>query len=175
MTFSGPPYTFTLDDGFAVLELGEALCELAVDDFDRLILESTHLQDLQGAPLASWLLARLCHLNEGLGLQPDAVECIEGGVWVVDFVVHCDEAPVAKIQLQGGMIGAGLLGVAVNPEHAEGLMQALLHRLLRAPEAVAECRVRIRDPEAEDECVFGFEGGVYLGKANPRPLSAPTH
>lgn len=174
MTFACPPYTFTLDDGFAVLDLGEALCELAVDDFDRLILEIPAVQLLPAAPLASWLLARLCQLNGGLGLQSDAVECIEGGVWVLDFVVHGGEQPVAKVQLQAGTIGAGLLGVAVDPEQAEGLMQALLQALHEAPSAVAVCRIRIRDPEADLEYTYGFDGQNYLGAENPGPLSAAT-
>lgn len=182
MSFEVPPFRFTLDDGFACLDLGEALCEISVEDLQEQLQDTGRLPDLAGAPLASWLLARLQFLSADAPLVPsDAVEDIEDGVWVVDFVVGQGGLPIAKVQLQAGMAGAGLLGVAGNSEQAGLLVQSLIQRLLEAPSAVAECQIRIHDPlwrvdpgayaphPGDDAVVhYGFDGEVYLGKDNIR-------
>lgn len=181
--FSAGDFHFQVDEGFAVLELPEVLHELAIEDLDARLLQHD-LPGLQGAPLASWLLARLEALTEGrgLGFRPGLVEHIEGGVWVVDFVVHHRERPAGKVQLQGGMIGAGLLGVLAEHESPEAVLSALVARLVDAPGEVAVCEVRIVDPEWETSpedyapapdstsvARFGFDGARYLGADNVAP------
>lgn len=182
--FDAGPYHFAVDDGYAVLDLPEPLLELAVEDLDARLVTSGHVPELGGAPLASWLLARLEALTEGrgLGFSPGLVEHVDGGVWVVDFVVTRGDAPVGKVQLQAGMIGAGVLGVVAAQEDPAAVVQALGQVVLQAPEEVRACEVRVADPEwleapedyapppEEDAvCRFGFDGEAYLGADNVRP------
>lgn len=181
MSFEAPPYRLVLDDGFAPLELGEALHQLCVDDLDTQLLASGRLPALDGAPVASWLLARLEGLSAGLGLSSDRVEEIEDAVWVVDFVLQREGQPVGKLQLQGGMIGAGLLGVLAGAEEPSAVSQAVLQALLAAPDEVCPCEVRVCDPEPEGQggddrpeapvLRFGLTAEGYLGADNPGPES----
>lgn len=180
--FSAGPYLFAGDDGYAEVELGDALVEIAVDDLDARLLAQGGLPELGGAPVASWLLARLAALTGGgLGLDPQLVEHIEGGVWVLDFVVTREASPVAKVQLQAGMIGAGVLGVIAEGEPLESLLVGLQGRLLEAPGQVEVAQIQVVDPDwaacPEDytppptvgsRCRFGFDGAAYLGADNPR-------
>lgn len=182
--FDAPPYRFEVDDGFGVVELGERLLELEIDDLDARLAASAELPPLDGAPIASWILARLAALVAGgdLGLTPGLVEHIDGGVFVLDFVVARAGVLVAKVQLQAGMIGAGLLGVVRSDEAPGALASALVRALGAAPAAVAAVEVRIVDPEwalepevfspppsSESVGRFGYDGARYLGRGNVAP------
>lgn len=177
--FSQGDLRFVLDDGFAVVEFGATATDLEIDDLDARI----PAPELGGAPFASFLLARLAHLTGPLGLDPDLVEHVEGGVWVLDYVVSSGEAVVAKVQLQGGMQGAGLLGVAADPDTARAVLEAFCAAVAAGAE-VAACRVRIVDPDwrldpagftpapADDSVLeFGRDAaGGWLGAGNVRPV-----
>lgn len=182
--FTAGPYHFSGDDGYAEVDLGEALAEVEVDDFDQRLLSKDNLPNLDGAPLASWLLARLeaIVVGGGLAMTPDVVEHVEGGVWVVDFVVTEGERAVAKLQLQAGMIGAGVLGAIDAGVALEPVLQALQDTLLSEPAQVQPIEVRIVDPDwaispedfsptptPKSQCRFGFDGARYLGADNPAP------
>ncbi len=180
MSFDLPPFRFTLDDGYACLDLGEALCELCVEDLQEQLQSSGRLPDLGGAPVASWLLARLQYLSEDTDLTPsNEVEYIDDGVWVLDFVVGQGGVPVAKVQLQAGMTGAAILGAAIDKAQADFLLACIVEGLLVEPLAVAECLVEIHDPlwRSDPEAYlprpdegavarFGFDGDTYLGHGN---------
>lgn len=154
-----PPFTFRLDDGFTPVSLGNLACELSVEDLDRRLAVFALPG---GAPLASWLLARLERLSGGLGLAPDGEDEVEDALWILDFVVEEAGQPVAKVQLQAGAIGAGLLGVARAPDDAARLVDALVAALTAAPDEVAPCRTRVVCPRTGAAAVYGFDGTRYL-------------
>jgi hypothetical protein len=158
--FAAPPFTFHLDDGFTPLALGNQACELAVEDLDLRLVAAARLPVGPGPALASWLLARLAHLAGDLGLGPE--EEVEDAVWILDFIVAEGGAPVAKLQLQAGAIGAGLLGVARGDGDAARVVAALVAVLTAAPEGVAPVRVRVAAPGGPVH-EYGFDGARYLG------------
>lgn len=164
--FAARGFEFAVDDGFTAVELDGAQ-EIEVEDLDARV--APHLPDLGGAPVASWVFARLGALVGGedatkrLALDPDTVEHVDDALFVVDFVVRRDGATVAKVQLQGGTIGVALLGLTTD----EGVVRAFEGALAEAPEVVASCRVLTLDPNGGPVHVFGHDGARYLG-----PLSS---
>lgn len=180
--FAAGPFHFVVDDGYTPLELGEALVQIAVEDFDERLLGSGRVPAIGPAPIASWVLARLEALSGegGLGFSPGFPEFVDGGTWVLDFLVGRGAEPVGKVQLQGGMIGVGALGVLAPGEDPEAVVGALCEALLAAPEAVRPIEVWVVDPEQGDlpeeyepepndghVCRFGYDGEAYLGADNP--------
>lgn len=169
--FETPAFTFEVDDGFTAVDL-EAGADVAVDDLDERLVAAGRLPELGGAPVASWVFARLGALVGGedatrrLALDPDTVEHVDDAVYVVDFVVRCAGEAVAKVQIQGGTIGVALLGVARD---VEAVVEAFEGALLADPTEVAVCRVQVLDPKSGPLCAYGFDGAEYLS-----PLSSPV-
>jgi hypothetical protein len=176
-TFDSGGYCFSLDDGYSVLDLAagaplEEADQLAEDDLDRILLATGRVPDLGGAPIASWVLARLSHLA-GRAIRPaGGVEICEGAVYVVDFLVRTGDGRLAaKVQLQGGSIGVGLLGIGVAGFDPRAIASAFASALIERPGAVAQCEVRVLDPawgidESGEPNRYGFDGTRYLGIGN---------
>jgi hypothetical protein len=99
------------------------------------------------APIASWLLARLCAEGGGVFDEPSE-RGSDGGGLVYDFLVReAKGKPVAGFQLSADTQRVQLTlncDVAVDPQL---VVQDFLALLLREPEKLAKCRVRICDPE----------------------------
>jgi len=184
-SFSIDKFRVVADDGFTVVNFDDPV-ELHVDDWDEQLETQLNARacvvDLSGAPRASWVLARLAAL---MGQSPTEgpVELVDDAVFVVDFVVWAEDAkPVAKVQIQGGMIGVGLLGVQERRlEHR--LIDALTQALVASPQTYEICSVRVRDPDwleapsdytpspdAERFNAFGWDGQRLLGADNVRPV-----
>src|SRR5437867_4497041 len=70
--------------------------DLDDDEFDLRLSDTGKVPDLAGAPIASWLLARLARLTDDrLGLG--GVEYSDGGGYMVEFVVNLlPAAPVSR-------------------------------------------------------------------------------
>ena len=157
-----------------------------MDDWgSELVLELLDPPRLDGAPFASWVFARIASLA-GFEPPPDSpvVEVIDDAVYVLDWVVTTlDGTTVAKLQVQGGMVGVGLLGVQ-RRELGTSVVDALLAAMIERPLDVSRSKVLVRDPdweEAPDDYLprpdgrhanaFGWDGHSYLGVENviPRP------
>jgi hypothetical protein len=150
--FASGDLEFAVDDGYTLVP--GATEELDDQAFDRRFSPDR--------PIASWILARLARIAGGsLALEDETIEICEGAVYVIDFVVRRGK-PIGKIQLQAGREGAALLGVvSIDPEL---VIDRFAGALLEAPDDVAVCRVRVRDPSwPEDELAeYGFDGSAYL-------------
>ncbi len=141
---------------------------------DLRLVYSGKLPDLGGAPIASWLLARLAKLTDNqLGLA--GIEHNDGGGYVVDFVVYrvsvspagknvcffqqslfepgdvyTDEGvgyPVASFQFQADMEGAAVLGRRSSEFEAEDILAAFATALLAAPTDLTPRELVVKDPE----------------------------
>src|SRR5947208_2044149 len=133
--------------------------DLQDDAFDLRLTGTGKVPDLGGAPVASWLLARLARLTDDrLGLA--SVENVDGGGYVVEFVVYLipadpatqkativqpllfnmdelgvdvePERAVASFQFQAGMEGAAVVGQRATNCPAEKVLEALAAALLAA-------------------------------------------
>ena len=135
------------------------------------------------------MLSRLAHLslapeNDGGRERCSEIEVIDDAVFVRDWVViGRDGRPQAKLQVQGGMIGVGLLGVQERA-HGRRIMNGFTHQLTLEPEALAQVVVRVRDPlwvEAPEDFrpvptadhvnAYGWDGQRFLGADNVRAVS----
>jgi hypothetical protein len=149
--------------------------------FDMRLTSSGRLPDLGGAPLASWLMARLAKLTDD-GFPSSGTEHNDGGGWCIEFVVYvADERPIATFQFQGDMHGAAVFGERTQDCDPEAVLSAMATALLEHPEDLLPCRLRVVDPEWEedpacyepmpapgDRNVYGWNGERFLGKKNIR-------
>jgi hypothetical protein len=148
--------------------------DLEDDAFDLRLTSTGKVPDLAGAPVASWLLARLARLTDGaLGLAGE--EHTDGGGYLVEFVVYLipadparqrgapvqrllfnveefgdhvePERPVASFQFQANGEGAAVLGERATDCPAEGVLEALAAALLAAPAELLPRELAVRDPE----------------------------
>jgi hypothetical protein len=141
------------------------------DAFDLRLTDTGKVPDLGGAPIASWLLARLARLTDDrLGLA--GVEDADGGGYMVEFVVYrlpaapdpmqpllfnmdevdsdvVPDSPVASFQFQADMEGAAVLGHRAADCTAEEVLDALATALLAAPADLMPRELSVRDPEWE--------------------------
>jgi hypothetical protein len=165
-SFSANGLTFTADDGYTEVEI-DGGAELHEEELDRAILATARVPDLNGAPLASWILARIAHLV-GARLGSTAVEVCEGGVFVLDFVLSdATGERIGKVQVQAGWIGAGVLGVVAASVRPELVVRALVSVLAAEPESVGLCEIRVVDSAEENDPGsrthrYGFDGRRYL-------------
>jgi hypothetical protein len=142
--------------------------------FDLRLTRTGKVPALDGAPIASWILARLARLTGGrLGLA--GVEHVDGGGYVIEllgyriddeppnekavfmqpFLFNMDELGVrvepervvARFQFQASMEGAAVLGERDPDCPAEELLEALAAALLAVPDELMSYEVAVRDPE----------------------------
>src|SRR5262249_822649 len=87
-SFSSGRFRFRVEGSDRESDLARGFHEaLQADAFDLGLTGTGGLPDLGGAPIASWLLARLASLTDGrLGLA--GVEDTDGGGYMVEFVVY---------------------------------------------------------------------------------------
>ena len=143
------------------------------EDFGRRLAGSGRLPDLAGAPVASWVVARLARLVGRLPGWACEQHGDEGAYRLPLLVFGPDRSHLGGSEVVGDR--AGVAVCCECPDPAEVLAE-LAAALLAEPAAVAECRVEVREAEDEAECelqgldpdtrvqaVYGFERGRYLG------------
>jgi hypothetical protein len=144
------------------------------DAFDLRLTSTGRVPDLDGSPIASWLLARLARLTDDrLGLADR--EDTDGGGYVVRFVVYRSnvdwkdetahsgqrflfnmaefqrpvelEIPIASFQFQADMEGAGVIGRRAVDCPAEEVLEAFAAAILAAPADLLPRELVVKDPE----------------------------
>ncbi len=173
----------TTDFTFAVISSQAALSvrfECHFDWFPDEELEAAgRLPALQGAPAASWVLARLRGLDESI--PAENLEHTDGGGYCLELAVAAGEKVVATFQLQGGMEGVAVLGSAVDAETADRVHEQFVQSLGESPADVAECVYTVIDPDwsmdpdgfiptpdEDSENIYGYRDGTWLGAHNIR-------
>ena len=143
MKLHAPPYTLK------IVQYGSAPYGQDFEwyDLDQIFSDSGSLPDLKGAPIASWVLARLRRLIHDLPTWSD--ERNDGGGFCFDFDVEREGQVVASIQLQGDSMSPVVLGRG-DAEVGEALKAAFVAALLSDPTDVEECCYRIVDPEWQE-------------------------
>jgi hypothetical protein len=152
------------------------------DELDPRLTRSGKLPDLGGAPVASWLLARLGKLTDA-GFPLFGEEENDGGGYLVEFLVFddIDEIPVAEFQLQGNSEGACILGYLASDCSPEAIAEAFASALLADPEGLAPCQLSVIDLEWEEvpesyrpipnsysRNDYGWNGRDFFGSSNIR-------
>jgi hypothetical protein len=178
-SFSSGRFRFQVEGRDRETDLARGFREdLEDDSFYRRLTDTRKVPDLGGAPIASWLLARLARLTDGrLGFagRHDS----DGGGYMVEFVVyllHPDwvpqtgpsvqlflfnmaeferpvdpEKPVASFQFQADMQGAAVIGRRTPDCPAEQLLHAFATALLAAPTDLMGRELEVYDPEWRED------------------------
>src|SRR5262245_19079012 len=174
-TFTSGRFRFAVEqsdaDGDLARGFGVALQD---DEVDLRLTDTGKVPELDGAPIASWLLARLARLTENqLGVGGTLAD--DGSDFVIDFVAYAIPAdptsskakpsqpllfdldeldvrvepdrPVASFQFQAGMEGAAVVGQRARVCSAEELLKAFAAALLAAPTELTAREIAVRDPE----------------------------
>lgn len=125
-----------------------------------------------GAPVASWIIARLLELTHG-GIGIDERENLfnDGGVIQLDWIAFSRALkPVAMFQQLCYSNRVELHGQVLRSVGAAALKAALLDALLLEPKTVRVCRITVTDtdpPTAPGKLgrryVFGWDGKQFLG------------
>lgn len=147
--------------------------ELEDGDFGLRLTSTGRVPDLGGAPVASWLLARLARLTDDqLGLA--SLEHVDGGGYVIEFVVHRvgvdwqaeaaagqrflfnmaefqrpleSEGAIASFQFQADMEGAAIIGRRSADCPGGEVLEAFAAAILAAPADLRPRELVVRDPE----------------------------
>lgn len=132
-------------------------------------------QQLNGAPLMSWVLGRLATLSGG-ELQFGAEQVTDGGSAVIALEVRdAAGAVLAVIELAGEREDVWFTGQRRPDVARESLRDALVAALLQEPTRLMPIRIEVIDPEPSEEDLenerhlYGFDGRVLLGRDNPYP------
>jgi hypothetical protein len=175
--FSAGRFRFQVENGARLTGLEEELVE---EEFDLRLAKSGRLPDLKGAPVASWLMARLTRLtNDGIPCSKGK-QGNDGGGYVIEFVTYADkDRPVASFQCQADGIGAAILGDCSDDCEPREVLDTFAAALLQAPTELMECALAVVDPEwkhdpdaytprpGHDSCNwYGWDGSKFLGADN---------
>jgi hypothetical protein len=172
---------------FAVIQSKDQLdvewdAPVEVEELDALLLApAVSAGPPRGAPVASWVLARLAALAH-LPAAGDRVHTIEGGGYVLELaVLDAHRNLVGRLQLQGDANGNALFGQVRLGLSSSLAIQALVDALLAEPQAVAQYVLKVRDPDwrldpddftprptRDSFNAYGWDGVTYLGLGNIR-------
>jgi hypothetical protein len=127
------------------------------------------LPDLERAPIASWIVARLAFLTGGgLGFQELEGQSVDGGSCCLEPSVFTRERRhVGSLQIQADSEIAvfGTFDGSVSPA---SVLDELAAKLLAEPAAVKVIAVRVRDSEGGSSRSYGFDGKRFRGRRGRR-------
>jgi hypothetical protein len=180
-SFSASHFRFEVARTDVDLGSEDRLQELLDEEFDLRLSNSGRLPNLGGAPVASWLLARLGKLTAD-GIRLFGEEENDGGGYMVELLVYDErETPVAVFQLQGNSMGAAILGDCILNCSPGDILDALAAALLAAPADLVTCRLGVYDleweevpesftpePNSDSRNWYGWDRNDFLGASNIR-------
>lgn len=149
----------------------------------ELLVAAGTLPDLSGAPVASWLLARIARLagkrfpySYGEVAGSDAA-----GYWVRYFVISQKDKPVGILSVSGTAQDIKLSLAHTADTVPEEICDAFLAGLLLEPSDITRCRVvsvytELTDPDCRFVIprVYGWDGKRFLNETAPEhALEAP--
>jgi hypothetical protein len=180
--FRSKDFTFVCEGGYHDVDLpGSARYECRTAQ--GLLSAPGTLPELSGAPVASWLLARIARLagkrfphSYGEVLGSDAAT-----YWVRFFVVAGAGKPVAILSVSGNARGIRISLAHTGDAAPEEICGAFVAGLLEKPADIARCRVvsvytELTDPDCRFAIprVYGWDGKRFLNETAPEhALEAP--
>lgn len=141
---------------------------------DSALIATGEVPPLGGAPLASWLLARLMHLtNERLGFEAQDKQYHDGGGFYLNFIAFSKAMkPLAFFNLHGTSAGCRVWGQCDRDVQPQELLQNFLDALIAEPDMLMPCRLQCFDTDPPDldqrriskPNVLGWDGKRFLGR-----------
>lgn len=173
---------FVCEEHYREIEFPGALT-LTRTAIDKKLLSSAALPSLDGAPVASWLLARIALLSAGtFPFTYGQVVGSDGADYLVRF--YCLISPATP----GGILycSGSSKGVSFSLRHpgeqsGDKILDAFQSALLERPSEVARCRVVVQHTEMTDPelafhvpRVYGWDGRRYLNEQAPEHAIDPS-
>lgn len=159
--FSARGVGFEPDDGYAVVPF-ERPVDLYEEAFDRRLVEAgvTVMPSL----LPSWLVARLARLaGHDARVFGDDVEVEADGLFIADVLALDEQDRVlAKLQLQAGPLGIGVLGVATSQAASKRCLEALVEALTSEPAVLSDAEVRVELADGGRVFRYGRRAGELI-------------
>jgi hypothetical protein len=146
-------------------------------DFLELARSDTRLPDLAGAPVASWLLARVSSMTRGnMPFSFDQVQGSDGNDLYLGFTCHeGDGKVVGSVAFLASSDHISLHANAVPPAPPERLRDAIIKAVFSSPLKVARSRVTVTWTDGTDDAArnsipraYGFDGEHYLNDLAPQ-------
>lgn len=166
--FRTPTYWFLVDEATTTSSIADG-AEICVEEIDAVMISSGRVPPLHGAPVASWVLARLAALVRN-GSLPTAGQDNDGGAFVLELMAfQHDRSLVAEIQLQGGTEGVSLFGSCISAEDPAKIEGELVDALLAEPSELRSVSLSVRDPDDGSRRRYGFDGTRFYGGGKDTP------
>lgn len=162
--FAVLPYLFELDDGYTSVGF-QSRVEVAVEDFaQQLVAELSENYPLTLSELPSWVICRLAKLTQKPEQYfPEEKQYCEEGLFIVDLLVaQSDGRVLAKLQLQAGAPGVGILGAAGSEEAAKNSVSALKQALLDSCRDLEALTLEVVDPDTQQSYRYGYSAQGLL-------------
>ncbi len=124
--------------------------------------------DLGGAPIASWVLARLTEISESSVFPGDHIgRCAEVGGFRIRMLAVRGTELIAKLRLTAEFGETELTATAADKESAEAAARGLIAKLAAEPAALGRCRIEVRARELGGRRnEYGYDGTILLGRHN---------
>ena len=167
--------TFAFLDAWAFTDLSEGMSsgEFGHPEFAAITENEEVRALLEGAPFASWLLARLQFLSASLSDGPAQIaepEDDEGGFTLKLLVVVVDDAtPVAMLGIEADNNGVAVFSKAVSESVARNIVRNLMEELAIDPASLERCELVVGAAELGGNNEYGWDGTSLLGKSNMSP------
>jgi hypothetical protein len=155
----------------------------ARENFERYLLQSNRLPELGGAPVASWLLARLARLaGHRFPFSFGQVVGSDGAEYSLRFFCFSKpKTPIGVLACVGSAEGIHLSLGLLKAEDGEAILDAFVEALLQEPCNVARCRLVVQYTEMTDPKVafhlpkvYGWDGRHYLNEVAPEHAVDPS-
>jgi len=146
-------------------------------DFLTLARSDSRLPELSGAPVASWLLARISSMTRGrMPYSYDHVQGSDGNDLYIGFTCHSDDgALIGRVMFFASADHITLHAEAGPPVSPESLRDAIRKAVLSSPHRVARSRVTVTWTDGADKParnsiprVYGYDGDRYLDELAPQ-------
>ncbi len=140
-------------------------------DFHTALSNSGRLPDMNDAPVASWVLARLAFLSgRKFPYGYDEVTGSDGGdFWLRYYVLSDDLTPRGMITLSGHHLRVDLWANPFREEDGAAMSEAFIQALLENPLQLRKCRITVQYTEMTDPNfnwimprIHGWDGHRFL-------------
>ena len=152
------------------------------DALHKIFTDSKQLSDLNGAPVASWVLARLAFLAGrkfpyGYG---EVIGSDGGDFWLRFYCLSEELAASGVVTLSGSNLGVNLWINHLREEDGNGIYDAFTQEMLVDPSAVSKCRIVVQNTDMADPNIrflipriYGWDGQVFLDGESPEHCVSP--
>jgi hypothetical protein len=153
------------------------------ENFEQDLIDSRRLPELNGAPVASWLLARIarlagCRFPYAFG---EVVGSDGADYWLRFLCMTKPAKPAGVVHCSGKADGLELSVSLIKPSDGEAILDAFTEALLQNAAEVKRCRIVVQytemtDPEIAFHIpkVYGWDGGRYLNESAPEHTIDPS-